>query len=167
MFNCFYCITPLYRSMSCLTIVLKHKWAEEINSFRRHFTSEKSHYTPKYSFPNITALSHSAETIRDIHSPPISFQFPLWPLTQKSQHQVFTWVNFVQPRSGMCGEKAFDPARTCDKHDSALRGLYRGCFSFSFWPCLCLSHCLTSEICNTYTDSATEWDYQWPKPSPR
>lgn len=138
-FRCF--ASGQCKSISCLTLftvtaVLKHRWAEEINFLDAanlvpqtlHHT-EKSHYNPE-CIPNITALSSSAETIRDIHWLPIPFRCPsgYW-----SQHQVFIWVNFVPPRGGMCSERKPLILHEHVTSVTALRRLYLGGFFILFF----------------------------------
>lgn len=126
-------ITVVYTHLSCYTVILKHKWTEEMDSFR-HFTTEKSHYTLKYTFPNMTALSQSAATI---------------------QHTVTTYFISISPSGHwrrdpsikrLLGWIALCLSVRCvvRKHVTSITPA----LLLWLWPHPCLSHSVTSPICD-------------------
>lgn len=153
------------KSMCCLTTALKHRFASRIwlISFWSHFFTLRNLITDQNVFqispPWAILLKQS-----DTHSPPFSISIPLHPpgpLTWKSQHQVFIWMNFIQPLGGMCSkQKAFDPVWTCDKHDSSSLKALSLLLFHSVLPRRRLSRRMTSWCSDTYAESGTEWVYR-------
>ncbi len=164
--NCLCCFTSgQCQSISCLTFfiataVLKHRWAEEINFLdaanlfaQALHHAKKSHYNQNVFQISLRLAPLLKQSEISIHRL-FHFDFPsgYW-----SQHQVFIWVNFVPPRSGMCSD--LKPL-ILHKHVTSVtllsEGFISAAFSFFFFSCRRLSHSVTSQISNTYTESGTE-----------